>query len=389
MIEKITHDKISLTLPTVFGDELTFLEFCGKMRSKLNECIGVVNENTSDIQQNTTDIQQNTTDIQQNTFKISRNEKDIVDLKGVAHSISVQTDENTEDILNRRIESLFAPVILKVENHSTGEDIYASVYIRIGRISALQGLGCLYAKVNISFSGATDAKTLKIVSVQFGKRTCMSLTDASSTFTAKTNTINLPISVAGIKDIPAGASDITVTGINFFGAADGITYTPSAFMLNEIPTGKDILCDSLTFTSPGGGEQDPKLVYTLKVNEGRIDIFAVSAGLPSISERATIYTEFSHIISNTKIHAQFLCNGGLYTDDNISSVPDNGASLGAAMINYLEDGSHDGEIYTARTILTTENSGGSPNSLKKTGNASMPIPYGQASHISLTFDLFR
>lgn len=389
MIEKITNNKISLTLPTVFGEELTFLEFCGKMRSKLNECIGVVNENTSNIENVALKTSENTANIQQNTTAISKNESDIVKLNGVVNSISAQADENTEDILNRKIESLFAPVILKVENHSTGEDIYASVYIRIGRISAFQGLGCLYTKVNISFSGTTNAKTLKIVSVQFGKRTCMSLTDASTTFTAKTNAINLPISVAGTNDIPAGASDITVTGINFFGSSDGITDTPSAFMLNEIPTGKDILCDSLTFTSPGGGEQDPKLVYTLKVNEGRIDIFAVSAGIPPVSERASLYTDFSHIISNTKIHTKFLCNGGLYTDDNISSVPDNGASLGAAMINYLEDGSHDGEIYTARTILTTEHNGGSTNSLNKTGNASMNIPFGQAAHISLKFDLFR
>lgn len=389
MIEKIIPDRISLTLPTVFGEELTFLEFCGKLRAKLNECIDGVNENTSNIEYVASKTSENTANIQQNATAISRNESDIVKLNGVANSISAQADENTEDILNRKIESLFAPVILNVENHSTGEDIYASVYIRIGRISAFQGLGCLYAKVNISFSGTTDAKTLKIVSVQFGKRTCMSLTDASPTFTAKTNTINLPISVAGTKDIPAGASDITVTGINFFGAADGITDTPSAFMLNEIPTGKDILCDSLTFTSPGGGEQDPKLVYTLKVNEGRIDIFAVSAGIPAISERAALYTDFSRIISDTKIRTQFLCNGGLYTDDNISSVPDNGAALGAAMINYLEDGSHDGEIYAARTILTTESNGGSTNSLNKTGNASMNIPFGQAAHISLTFDLFR
>ena len=63
MIEKIISDRISLTLPTVFGDELTFLEFCGKLRAKLNECIDVVNENTSAISKNTTDIQQNTSDI--------------------------------------------------------------------------------------------------------------------------------------------------------------------------------------------------------------------------------------------------------------------------------------------------------------------------------------
>ena len=183
MIEKITNDKISLTLPTVFGDELTFLEFCGKMRSKLNECIGVVNKNT-------TDIQQNTANIQQNTFKIARNEKDIIDLKGVVNSISAQADENTVnintlsgkvdknttdiqqnttdiqkntsdiqqntsaisanessieaintalntlryDFRDMKVNSLFSPVILNVENHEFGADINFSVYVRLGRI---------------------------------------------------------------------------------------------------------------------------------------------------------------------------------------------------------------------------------------------------------------
>ena len=35
MIEKIFPDRISLTLPTVFGEELTFLEFCGKDYDRL------------------------------------------------------------------------------------------------------------------------------------------------------------------------------------------------------------------------------------------------------------------------------------------------------------------------------------------------------------------
>ena len=66
MIEKIIPDRISFTLPTVFGDELTFLEFCGKVRAKLNECIDVVNENTSAISKNTADIEQNTAIISKN-----------------------------------------------------------------------------------------------------------------------------------------------------------------------------------------------------------------------------------------------------------------------------------------------------------------------------------
>ena len=63
MIEKVIPDKISFTLPTVFGEELTFLEFCGKLRAKLNECIDVVNENSSDIQQNASAISRNESDI--------------------------------------------------------------------------------------------------------------------------------------------------------------------------------------------------------------------------------------------------------------------------------------------------------------------------------------
>ena len=156
MIEKITHDKISLTLPTVFGDELTFLEFCGKLRAKLNECIGVVNENTSDIQsnanyintiqektaqniieieKNTAAISKNTTDIQQNTSAISANESSIATLNTAFNLLR-------SDFLNKKVESLFAPVILNVENHSLGADINAAVYIRMGRID-WEGLGCL------------------------------------------------------------------------------------------------------------------------------------------------------------------------------------------------------------------------------------------------------
>lgn len=50
MIEEITPENISFTLPTVFGDELTFLEFCGKIASKLNECIDGVNDNAASVE---------------------------------------------------------------------------------------------------------------------------------------------------------------------------------------------------------------------------------------------------------------------------------------------------------------------------------------------------
>ena len=395
MIEKIIPDRISLTLPTVFGEELTFLEFCGKLRAKLNESIDVINENTSDIQQNTSNIQQNTAKIQQNTANIQQNTADIQQNTAniSKNELSIATTDAAfeilrTDFLKQKTESLFAPVILNVENHEPGADVNASVYIRLGRID-YQGLGCLYAKVNISFSGETNAKTLRILSVQFGKRSILSLSDPAQIFTAKSGVINLPISVVGTVDMPAGSSDMAVTGVNFFGAMDGITDTVSAFTLNDIPTGKDILCDSLTFTSPGGPEQDPKVLYTLRVVEGRMDILTTAAGISASTGKAYLYIDFADVISNSNIYTQFLCQGGSYNGDTISTVPDNGATLGAALINYLEDGTNGGEVYEARTTLTIETGGGTPSLLKKPGNISKNLPAGQVAHISLTFDLFR
>ena len=402
MIEKIIPDMISLTLPTVFGEELTFLEFCGKLRAKLNECIDVVNKNTSDIQdnanyintiqektaqniinieKNTAAISKNTTDIQQNTSAISANESSIATLNTAFNLLR-------SDFLNKKVESLFAPVILNVENHEFGADINAAVYVRIGRID-WQGLGCLYAKVNISFSGAANAKTLKINSVQFGDRKAADITSVSTSFAAKTDVINLPISVVGTADTPAGTSDISVTGINLFGMSIVASSLDSSFALDSIPTGIDIPCESLTFTSPAGGEEDSKLVYTFKASEGCFDIFATAAGVPAMSERASLKTDFTSIISNQKVFSQFLCNGGTYNSNTISTVADSGARLGAALINYTEfdgDGEH---VYTARATLRTINAAGAPNLLNNTGIASQPVPYGEFAHISLTFDMFN
>lgn len=443
MIEKITNNKISLTLPTVFGEELTFLEFCGKMRSKLNECIGVVNENTSNIEDVTSKTNENTANIQQNAAAISRNESDIVKLNGVVNSISAQADENTvaintvsgkvdkntsdiqqnttniqkntsdiqqntsaisanessieaintafnalrADFLNKKVESLFAPVILNVENHEAGADINTSVYIRLGRID-WQGLGCLYAKINLSFSGAADAKTLKINSVQFGDRKAADITSVSTSFTAKTDVINLPISVVGTSDIPARTSDIAVTGINLFGMSIVAEDLASSFALDSIPTGINIPCESLTFTSPASGEEDSKLVYTFKASEGCFDIFTTAAGTPTVSERAYLQTDFTSVIANQKVFPQFLCIGGAYNRDTISTISKNGVALGAAMINYTEftEGIH---VYTARATLRTINAAGSSNLLKNTGIASQSVPIGEFAHISLTFDMFN
>lgn len=365
MIEKIIPDRISLTLPTVFGEELTFLEFCGKLRAKLNECIDGINENT--------------TDIQQNTANISKNELSIA-------TTDAAFNELRTDFLKRKAEALFAPVILNVENHELGADVNASVYIRLGRID-YQGLGCLYAKVNLSFSGATDAKTLKILSVQFGKRSILSLSDPTQIFTAKTDVINIPISVVGSVDIPVGTSDIAVTGLNLFGSSESISDISSAISIKYIPTGKDIPCDSLAFASPGGGESDPKFIYTLKISEGNMDIFTTGVGISAITERSRIEIDFSSTISAPNIYDQFLCVGGVYDDDSISSISASGVSLGAALINYTEytDNNH---TYTARINIKNINDGGTSLNITPTGIASQGTPFGKFSHTSLTFDMF-
>lgn len=373
MIEKIIPDRISLTLPTVFGDELTFLEFCGKLRAKLNECIDVVNEDTSAIQQNTTDIQQNTANISKNELSIATTDAAFELLR--------------TDFLNKKVESLFAPVILNVDSHLPGADINASVYVRISRINP-QVLGCLYAKVNISFSGNTDAKTLKINSIQFGDRKAADITSVSTSFTAKTDVINLPISVVGSLDIPVGTSDMSVTGINLFGMSIVASSLDSSFALDSIPTGIDIPCESLAFTSPGGGESNPKFIYTLKISEGNMNIFTTGVGAPAMTERAHIDIDFSSTISAPNIYDQFLCVGGVYDDDSISSISANGVSLGAALINYTEytDNNH---TYTARISIKNINDGGTPLIIKPTGVGSQPTPFGKFSHTSLTFDMLN
>ena len=346
----------------------------------INTVSGKVDKNTSDIQQNTTNIQKNTSDIQQNTSAISANESSI-------EAINTAFNALRADFLNKKVESLFAPVILNVENHEFGADINAAVYVRIGRID-WQGLGCLYAKVNISFSGATNAKTLKINSVQFGDQKAADITSVSTSFTAKTDVINLPISIVGTSDIPVGTSDISVTGINLLGMSIVAEYLDSSFSLNSIPTGIDIPCESLSFTSPAGGEGDPKFIYTLKISEGNMDIFTTGVGTPGLTDRSHMDIDFSSTISASNIYDQFLCIGGVYDDDSISSIPQNGTILGAALINYTEytDNNH---IYSARISIKNINDGGSNFTMKSTGVASQPTPFGKFSHTSLTFDMFN
>ena len=410
MIEKIIPDRISLTLPTVFGEELTFLEFCGKLRAKLNESIDVVNKNTSDIQnnanyintlqektakniidiekntaaisKNATDIQKNTSDIQQNTSKISADESEIQAIKTAFNALRA-------DFLNKKVESLFAPVILNVENHEFGADINASVYIRMGRID-WQGLGCLYAKINLSFSGATDAKALKINSIQFGDRKAADITSVSTSFTAKTNVFGIPISIVGTESIPVGTSDIAVTGINLFGMSIVAESLASSFALDSIPTGVDIPCEYLAFTSPGGGESNPKIVYTLKISEGNIDIYLTSGGNPLASEQATLNIDFTDTISDSMIYDQFICAGGVYEEDTIASISENGQALGAALINHTKY-TDNGHIYNARMIIRDADNANTGENLliRPTGIATKKIPRGSFAHISLTFDMFN
>ena len=438
MIEKITQDRISLTLPTVFGDELTFLEFCGKMRSKLNECIGVVNGNTSNIEDVTSKTSENTANIQQNATAISRNESDIIKLNGVVNSISAQTDENTvnintvsgkvdknttdiqqnttgiqqntsaisaneasiaalntafnalrTDFLNKKVESLFAPVILNVESHEPGADINASVYVRIGRID-WQGLGCLYAKINLSFSGATAAKTLKINSVQFGDQKAADIASVSTSFTAKTNVFGIPISIVGTETLPVGTSDIAVTGINLLGMSIVAESLASSFSLDSIPTGIDIPCESLAFTSPAGGESDPKIVYTLKISEGYIDIYLTSGGQPLTTTQAILNVDFTDTISDSIIYDQFLCAGGVYDENTLSSVSENGQALGAAIINHTGY-TNNGHVYNARMIIRDADNAPTDEKLllKPAGIATKKIPLGEFAHVSLTFDMFN
>ena len=410
MIEKIIPDRISLTLPTVFGEELTFLEFCGKLRAKLNESIDVVNKNTSDIQnnanyintlqektakniidiekntaaisKNATDIQKNTSDIQQNTSKISADESEIQAIKTAFNALRA-------DFLNKKVESLFAPVILNVENHEFGADINASVYIRMGRID-WQGLGCLYAKVNISFSGETNAKALKINSIQFGDRKAADITSVSTSFTAKTNVFGIPISIVGTESIPVGTSDIAVTGINLFGMSIVAESLASSFALDSMPTGVDIPCEYLAFTSPGGGESNPKIVYTLKISEGNIDIYLTSGGNPLASEQATLNIDFTDTISDSMIYDQFICAGGVYEEDTIASISENGQALGAALINHTKY-TDNGHIYNARMIIRDADNANTGENLliRPTGIATKKIPRGSFAHISLTFDMFN
>ena len=121
MIEEVTPDNISFTLPTVFDEELSFLEFCGKIGSKLNECIDGVNDNTGYINTlqektagNIVEIQKHDTEIAKNKESIStlntsvdalRTDKvDKVDGKGLSTNDYTNKDKDILDKLSKNFE---------------------------------------------------------------------------------------------------------------------------------------------------------------------------------------------------------------------------------------------------------------------------------------------
>ena len=181
---------------------------------------------------------------------------------------------------------------------------------------------------------------------------------------------------------------MSVTGINLLGMSIVAESLASSFSLDSIPTGIDIPCESLAFTSPGGGESDPKFVHTLKISEGNMDIFTTGVGVSAITERSHMDVDFSSTISASNIYDQFLCVGGVYDDDSISSISANGVNLGAALINYTEytDNNH---TYTARISIKNINDGGTNFIIKPTGVGTQPTPFGKFSHTSLTFDMIN
>lgn len=86
MIEEITPENISFTLPTVFDEELSFLEFCGKIASKLNECIDGVNDNAASVE------------------ALQADKVDKVDGKGLSTNDYTNKDKDILDNLNKKFE---------------------------------------------------------------------------------------------------------------------------------------------------------------------------------------------------------------------------------------------------------------------------------------------
>ena len=100
MIEEVTPGDISLTLPTVFGEELSFLEFCGKIESKLNECIDNINDNNTEIAENKESISTLNTSVE----ALRTDKVDKVEGKGLSTNDYTNKDKDIIDNLNKKFE---------------------------------------------------------------------------------------------------------------------------------------------------------------------------------------------------------------------------------------------------------------------------------------------
>ena len=107
MIEEVTPDNISLTLPTVFDEELSFLEFCGKIASKLNECIDGVNDNAKDIntiQGKTAENKENISTLNTSVETLRTDKVDKVEGKGLSTNDYTNKDKDIVDKLSKKFE---------------------------------------------------------------------------------------------------------------------------------------------------------------------------------------------------------------------------------------------------------------------------------------------
>lgn len=107
MIEEITPENISFTLPTVFDEELSFLEFCGKIASKLNECIDGVNDNAEDIntlQGKTAENKENISTLNTSVEALQADKVDKVDGKGLSTNDYTNKDKDILDKLSKKFE---------------------------------------------------------------------------------------------------------------------------------------------------------------------------------------------------------------------------------------------------------------------------------------------
>lgn len=107
MIEEITPENISFTLPTVFDEELSFLEFCGKIASKLNECIDGVNDNAVNIntlQGKTAENKESISTLNTSVEALRTDKVDKVEGKGLSTNDYTNKDKDILDKLSKKFE---------------------------------------------------------------------------------------------------------------------------------------------------------------------------------------------------------------------------------------------------------------------------------------------